>query len=116
MIEAHLIGLAATLLVEGTGMAVLLRLGGSPSAQIKYCVFVCLGLNLVSHTVFWIAYPLVALEAGLRLCGFEILIAGVEAGIYHRVCRLSLSRSIGISLALNLASFWLGNYLWQLVY
>lgn len=112
---AHLVALVVTLLVEGTGMAVLLRVWGSSRAQVQRCVFVCLGLNLLTHTIFWIAYPLVPLEATLRLWGFEILIVIVEGLIYHRVCPLSLPRAMGISLLLNLASFWLGNYLWQLV-
>lgn len=112
---AHLIALVVTLLIEGTGMAVLLSIWGSSRAQIQRCVLVCLSVNLLTHTAFWLAYPLVPLEATLRLWGFEILIVAAEGLIYHLVCPLSLPRAMGTSLLLNLASFWLGNYLWQLV-
>jgi hypothetical protein len=114
--EAHVIALTLTLLVESAGIAGLFALRGSSRAQIKRCVLVCLGANLVTHTAFWIAFPWVPFEAAQRLCAFEVVIVAAEGAAYHRLCRLPWPSSMTISTVLNLMSFWLGSALWYLLY
>jgi len=111
---AHLAALGVTLAVEGGGMALLgaaLRLGRSRTLR---CAVVALGVNLVSHTVFWIGFPLVAARWPGGLLGAEVAVALGEGIAYLWLCRFAWWQALSSSALLNLLSFVAGVELWRL--
>ncbi len=111
---AHLAALGVTLAVEGGGMALLgaaLRLGRRRTLR---CTAVALGVNLVSHTVFWIGFPLVAASWPGGLVGAEAVVALGEGLAYLWLCRLTWWQALLTSGLLNLLSFVAGVELWRL--
>ena len=69
---------------------------------------VALGVNLVTHTVFWYARP-------ARLMLAEAIVSGVEAAAYRALCGIPLPKAGAWSLLLNLTSYWLGVAAWRVL-
>ncbi len=109
----HLIALAATLIIEGAGMALLALLLPGWRPRWRRAVLVALALNLLSHTVFWYTLPLVPLPPETAIPAAELAVIAAEGAVY--AVTVARPRWTGwlVSLALNWASWVLSTYLWR---
>ena len=109
----HLLALLLTLSIEGTGMALLAALLPGWRRRWRRAVLLALALNLVTHTIFWYALPLLPLppERGLPLAEAAVIL--VEGAVY--AATIARPRWTGwlVSLALNYASWVLSSYVWR---
>lgn len=74
-----------------------------------------IGLNLLTHTLFWYSFPWLPLAYGPRLWLYEALIALAEASVYWRFLTLSWLQALALGVGLNLLSALAGLFLWQLL-
>ena len=97
-----------TLLVEAAGMALL-----TPPSARRRAVAWALGVNLVTHPLFWLGHTrLLAGTGQAGLVGAEATVVLVEGVCYVAGLRWSWRRGFGVSLLLNLASYSVGLLLW----
>lgn len=96
-------------------MAVLARLLPGWRGRFRRAVLLALGLNLVTHTVFWYALPHVPLPYPQSLQLAESLVIVVEGAVYAVTVAHPYWTGWLVSLALNCASWALGSYIWRLV-
>jgi hypothetical protein len=108
----HLFALLATLLVEAGGLAAFAAASGRGAPLARRWGGIALGVNLLSHTAFWIGFPFLA-RRGFPLLASEGMVAVVEALAYRAWCPLPLGRALLASVALNLASLVLGSEAWR---
>ena len=113
---AHGVALTLTLLTEGGGMALLAGLLKPGESCILRCTLVAVGLNLVSHTLFWLGFPLLRTGTMAGLVAAEGLVVLVEAVPYRLLCPFPWPQALSVSLLLNLASFVVGIEVWRLLY
>ena len=109
----HLLALAATLLIEGAGMALLALLLPGWRPYWRRAVLLALGLNLVSHTIFWYTLPLVPLPPATAIPAAELAVIAVEGAVYAATVARPRWTGWVVSLALNYASWALGAYIWR---
>jgi hypothetical protein len=109
----HLIALAFTLLVEGVGMALLALLLPGWRPHWQRAVLVALGLNLLSHTVFWYTLPLIALPPETAIPAAELAVIAAEGAVYAVTIARPPWTGWFVSLALNWASWVLSVYIWR---
>lgn len=109
----HLIALTATLLIEGAGMALLVLLLPGWRPYWRRAVLVALGLNLISHTVFWYTLPLTPLPPATAIPTAELAVIAAEGGVYAATVARPLWTAWLVSLALNWASWTLSAYIWR---
>jgi hypothetical protein len=110
----HLAALGVTLAVEGGGMALLGAAWRLGRRRALCCAAIALGVNLVSHTVFWITFPLVAARWPGGLLGVEAVVALGEGVAYLWLCPFTWRRALSASALLNLLSLVAGVELWRL--
>ncbi|MBK8046696.1 MAG: hypothetical protein IPK16_05975 [Anaerolineales bacterium] len=111
----QLIALVTTLAIEGCGMAVLAWLLPGWRGQWLRAVLLALGLNLVSHTIFWYTLPHVTLPYAVAVPVAELVVALGEGAVYATTVARPRWTGWLVSLALNWASWVLGSYVWRLV-
>jgi hypothetical protein len=111
----HLIALLTTLTIEGLGMAVAARLLPGWRGHWRRAVFVALALNLVSHTIFWVALPQVPLAYPQSVQVAELVVTVLEGAVYAMTVARPFWTAWPVSLALNWASWVVGSYVWRLV-
>ena len=109
----HLLALAATLLIEGAGMALLALLLPGWRPYWRRAVLLALGLNLVSHTIFWYTLPLIPLPPETAIPAAELTVIGVEGAVYAATVARPPWTGWLVSLALNYASWALSAYIWR---
>ena len=109
----HIIALAATLLIEGAGMALLALLLPGWRPRWLRAVLVCLGLNLISHTIFWYTLPLIPLPPATAIPAAELAVIAAEGAVYAATVARPWWTGWLVSLALNWASWALGAYIWR---
>ena len=109
----HLLALLLTLSIEGTGMALLAALLPGWRRRWRRAVLLALALNLVTHTIFWYALPLLPLppERGLPLAEAAVIL--VEGAVYAATIARPAWTGWLVSLALNYASWVLSSYVWR---
>jgi hypothetical protein len=112
----HGLALAVTLLTEATGMALLAGLLKPGENRILRCTLIALGLNLVSHTLFWFGFPLLRTGTMAGLVGAEGVVVLAEAVPYRLLCPFRWGQALAVSLLLNLASFVVGVGVWSFWY
>ncbi len=109
--QVHLLALAITVISEGLGMAGCSALAGRSRRLVLRDTALAVGVNLVTHTLFWYTFPLVKLGGTLKLYAFEGLIVGIEAIYYVLAARYTIWQATIVSFLLNLISFSLGIYI-----
>lgn len=109
----HLIALSATLLIEGVGMALLALLLPGWRPHWRRAVLVALGLNLVSHTIFWYTLPLILLPPSTAIPAAELAVVIAEGAVYAATVARPPWSGWLVSLALNYASWALSAYIWR---
>jgi hypothetical protein len=109
----HLIALAATLLIEGAGMAVLALLLPGWRPHWRRAVLLALVLNLASHTVFWYTLPLIPLPPATAILAAELAVIAAEGAVYAATIARPPWTGWLVSLALNWSSWVLSTYLWR---
>ena len=109
----HLIALAATLLIEGAGMALLALLLPGWRPNRRRAVLVALVLNLVSHTVFWYTLPLIPLPTAAAIPAAELAVVAAEGAVYAATVARPPWTAWLVSLALNWTSWVLSAYIWR---
>jgi hypothetical protein len=109
----QLIALLITLGVEAAGMALLAWLLPGWRPRWRRAVLLALGLNLVSHTVFWHALPSLPLapEAAIPLAEGTVML--VEGAVYAATIARPAWSGWAVSIALNYASWVAGSYAWR---
>jgi hypothetical protein len=112
-VSIHLIALAVTLVIEGGGMVLLAALLPGWRPRWRRAVLLALALNLVSHTVFWYALPLLPLPADAALPVAEGIVIAAEGAVYAAAVARPAWSGWLVSLALNYASWVLSSYLWR---
>lgn len=109
----HLLALAATLLIEGAGMALLAGLLPSWRPRWRQAVLLALGLNLVSHTIFWYTLPALPLGPETAIPVAEGIVIAAEGAVYAATVARPRWSGWAVSLVLNYASWVLSSYLWR---
>ena len=98
--------------VAGLSLALLAALFGLAKRRVLRCVGVAIALNVLSHTVFWIGFPLVMATWPGGLLGAEGVVAAVEAIVYRLLCPLRWWQALLASVLLNGLSYLLGVEIW----
>lgn len=111
----HTWALGLTVLLEGAGLLLFWIFLHRPFLQIGRGLLLSIGLNLLTHTLFWYSFPWLPLAYGPRLWLCEALIALAEAAVYWRFLALSWPQALLLGVALNLLSAWAGLFLWPIV-
>jgi hypothetical protein len=111
----HAIALVSTLLLESTGMMFLSVLFLGRQSHWFRNGAIAVGVNLVTHTLFWYSLPLLPFDAANKLCGYEVAIALVEAVLYHHLCGFRGPQAGLVSLSLNLLSYSAGGWIWPYI-
>ncbi len=73
-----------------------------------------IGVNLITHTLFWFSFPHIPLPFLPRLYLYELLIALVEGIFYRHWLQWPWRRALAIGFALNLISYVAGLVMWQI--
>ena len=108
--------LGLTILLEGAGLALFLIWQRRSLAPAVYGFLLSVGLNLITHTIFWYSFPWFSLlDYGPRLWLAEGLIALTEASVYRRFCSLSWPQALALGVGLNLFSALAGLFVWQIL-
>lgn len=107
--------LGLTVLLEGAGLIFFLTLIRRPLLCIGRGLFFSIGLNLVTHTLFWYSFPWLPLAYVPRLWLCEAFIALAEATLYQRFLALSWPHALTLGAGLNLLSALAGLFLWQIL-
>jgi hypothetical protein len=111
----QLIALLTTLAIEGLGMAVLARLLPGWRNRWRRAVVLALGLNLVSHMLFWVALPYATLPYAQAVPLAELVVMAIEGAVYAATVARPFWTGWLVSLVLNWMSWALGSYVWRLV-
>ena len=109
----QLAALLVTLGIEGGGMALLAALLPGWRPQWRRAVILALALNLASHTVFWVALPLLPLPPESALPVGEWIVIAVEGAVYALTVARPRWSGWAVSVLLNYASWVLSSYLWR---
>jgi hypothetical protein len=109
----QLIALLATLVIEGTGMALLAALLPGWRPRWRRALVLALALNLVSHTIFWYTLPFIPLPPETAVPLAELVVIVVEGAVYAATVAHPAWTGWLVSLALNCASWVLSSYLWR---
>jgi hypothetical protein len=109
----HLTALLATLSIEGGGMALLAWLLPGWRPRWRAAGLLALTLNLVSHTIFWYALPLLPLPPATAIPVAEGIVIAAEGAVYAATVARPAWSGWAVSLALNYASWVLSSYLWR---
>ncbi len=83
------IALALTLVIEVVGMIAFSLLMPAQRSHLLRNGLLVMGLNVITHSVFWATLPLLpvgGLEGG---CGYEIFIVFIEGLVYTAACGLA---------------------------
>lgn len=112
----HVWALGLTILLEGAGLALFLLWQRRSVAPALHGFLLAVGLNLLTHTIFWYTFPWFSwLAYAPRLWLAEGLIALTEAGVYRHFCTLSWPQSLALGAGLNLFSLLAGLFFWQML-
>lgn len=111
----HVIALSTTLVIEGLGMAAAAWLLPGWRGRWRRAVLLALGLNLVSHTIFWYSLPLVVSSHPQAVPMAELVFTVLEGAVYAATVARPAWTAWLVSLVLNCASWLLGSYVWRLV-
>lgn len=109
----HAWALGLTIGLEGAALGLFLAVSRATHRQIVLGLFLAVGLNLLTHTLFWYSFPWLPLAYGPRLWLCEALIALTEGAVYQRSLALAWPRALGLGISLNLLSTLAGVLLWQ---
>jgi len=109
------IALLTTLLIEGLGMALIARLLPGWRGRWARAVALALGLNLVSHTLFWYTLTAVSARGETAILLAELAVVAAEGAVYAVTVAHPWWSGWPVSLLLNGASWVLGSYVWRLV-
>jgi hypothetical protein len=112
LLSDRALALLVTVVVEAAGMAAFSMLWPNQRAHFVRNVLLTIGLNVVSHTVFWSTLTLLPIRSMPALYGYEIFVVFVEGLIYAAVCRVPPAVAALLSLALNLTSYMVGVVIW----
>ncbi len=104
----HAIALGITVGTEGVGMAILSSLAARDRPKAGPRALFAAALNVLTHTAFWYVQAMGVLPA-------EAATVAVEAAAYRAFCGVSLGKAAAWSAVLNVASFSLGLFAWQLL-
>jgi hypothetical protein len=105
--------LLVTLLSEAGGMILYLTLRRPRTISRWRVVAVVLGVNLITHPLFWVTFPMIGLPFLPRLYLAESIVALIEGIVYRRLCRFRWIEAMALGLALNAFSTVVGIVLWQ---
>jgi hypothetical protein len=105
--------LLVTLLSEAGGMILYSTLRRPRTLSRWRVVAVVLGVNLMTHPLFWATFPLIGLPFLPSLYLAEVIVAITEGSVYRYLCRFGWIEAIGLGLALNAFSTALGIFFWQ---
>lgn len=114
MPPTQITALLITLLSETGGMILYWALRRPPQISHRRIVVVVLGVNLITHSLFWVTFPLIGLPFLPRLYLAELFIAIAEGSAYRLFCRFSWIEALGLGLVLNALSIAIGIGLWQM--
>ena len=109
----QLVALLATLAIEGTVMALFAVILPGWRPHFRRAVLLALGLNLISHTVFWYALPHLPLPPAQALPLAEWIVIAVEGAVYAAAIARPSWTGWPVSIVLNYASWVLSTYLWR---
>ena len=109
----HLTALVVTLGIEGGGMALLAWLLPAWRPQWRRAVLLALALNLLSHTVFWYALPLLPLPPEQAIPLAEGIVIAVEGAVYALAVARPAWSGFVVSFLLNYAPSVLSSYVWR---
>jgi hypothetical protein len=109
----QLVALLATLVIEGAGMALFAVILPGWRPHFRRAVLLALGLNLISHTVFWYALPHLPLPPVQALPLAEWIVIAVEGAIYAATVARPAWTGWLVSIVLNYASWVFSTYLWR---
>lgn len=109
----HLTALLLTLGIEGAGMALTAGLLPGWRQRWRRAVLLALALNLLTHTVFWYALPLLPLPPESALPLAETVVIVVEGAVYAATIARPAWTGWPVSLALNYASWVMSSYIWN---
>lgn len=109
----HLVALGVTLAIEGGGMGLLAWLLPGWRPRWGRAVLLALGLNLLSHTVFWYSLPLLPLAPETAIPVAEGIVFVAEGAVYAATLARPRWSGWAVSLALNYASWVLSSYMWR---
>lgn len=107
------VSLLVTLAIEGAGMAVLASLLPGWRPRWHDALAAAILLNVVSHTIFWYALPLVPLAPDQALPLAEWIVILAEGAVYAATVARPVWTGWFVSLVLNYASWVLSTYLWR---
>lgn len=113
--DLQLVALGLTLAVEVPGMLLLSLAFGYPAERAVWHAGVAAGVNLVSHTLFSAALPLLSalpLPWLAALGAAEVAVALAESVAYWAACRLRRREALIAGFALNVASLVVGEWAW----
>lgn len=105
--------LALTLFSEAGGMLLFLVLRRRYWADRRRFLALVLGINLITHPLFWFSFPLIPLAFAMKLYLAEIVVALIEGIAYRQALRLRWTEALLLGLALNLFSIIIGLVYWQ---
>jgi hypothetical protein len=105
--------LLVTLFSEAGGMILYLTLRRPHTLSGWRVVVVVLGVNLITHPLFWATFPQIEMPFLPRLYLAELIVALVEGSVYRYLCRFGWIEAMGLGLALNAFSTVVGILFWQ---
>lgn len=105
--------LGLTIALEAAGMAAVLVALYGWTDTVFWGVALCVGLNLVSHTLFSFLLPTMPFDYGTDLALAEVAVALVEGAVYRWAFRWPWGRALVVSAALNALSLFVGIALWN---
>lgn len=111
--NGQLIVLGLTIALEAAGMAVVLVALYGREEALVWGVALCVGLNLVSHTLFSFVLPTLPFAYDADLALAEIAVAAAEGAVYRWAFHWSWRRALAVSVALNALSLFAGAALWN---
>lgn len=109
----HAWALGITLVLEVGGVGLYLLTTRFSARQAVRGIFLALGLNLLTHTLFWYSFPWLPLAYVPRLWLCEGLIALTEAAAYRRGLAFAWAEALAVGCVLNLLSALAGLIWWQ---
>jgi hypothetical protein len=110
---AQLIALATTLIVEGVGMAFFALLLPGWRPHWRKAVVLALAVNLVTHTIFWVALPYLAPRPAPVIPLAEVVVVLLEGAVYALTVARPRWSAWAVSFVLNWASWLLAAFAWQ---
>ncbi len=116
MTENHIIALSITLFFEGLGMVIFSLIFKAQRKYLYKNLLVVIGINVVSHTIFWFTFPLIDMGYWTKLYLMESVIFIVEGIAYSLILGLALIKSLVLSFIFNLISMVAGLLAWEILY